>query len=411
MSSVPTPRLRSVIGTTFVWKLGDGLIATGLGYIALVATGSSFWVGVQYAVSLATAALGAAFLGRWMDHQHLIVIVRAGVALALLGVATMAVSPGATDATILFLLAATGLISVSFVLMSVALSAAVAAAVPPDRLLLGTTQARSAQLAARALGGLVLSVLLYATRTPVILVLVAALTLILWLACERVLGASRQVIPPSDDNESALKVFVRAVRDCRPQRLVLAMLLCYGIFVSPFVALLPVLAQTLTGNSKNVGWLSAVYFAGGTVSILSGYVSTRINIPLAARTFLACGLSGLWLLAIVVSLSTTSGTLLVVLGGAFTFLFGHASTMLLSVFNVAAQEFSPGYQRRRILSALILLGATVGTAAVLLAGWWSEVQSLAAVLLTCAIALIAFALIQLRWRRASNIAPDPALLH
>jgi len=53
----------------------------------------------------------------------------------------------------------------------------------------------------------------------------------------------------------------------------------------------------------------------------------------------------------------------------------------------------------------------VGTAAVLLAGWWSEVQSLAAVLLTCAIALIAFALIQLRWRRASNIAPDPALLH
>ena len=127
----------------------------------------------------------------------------------------MAVSPEATDATILFLLAATGLVSVSFVLMSVALSAAVAAAVPPDRLLLGTTQARSAQLAARALGGLVLSVLLYATRTPVILLLVAALTLILWLACERVLGASRQVIPPSDDNESALKVFVRAVRDCK----------------------------------------------------------------------------------------------------------------------------------------------------------------------------------------------------
>jgi MFS family permease len=218
------------------------------------------------------------------------------------------------------------------------------------------------------------------------------------------------VIPHSDDNESALKVFVRAVRDCRPQRLVLAMLLCYGIFVSPFVALLPVLAETLTGNSKNVGWLSAVYFAGGTVSILSGYVSTRINIPLAARTFLACGLSGLWLFAIVVSLSTTSGTLLIVLGGAFTFLFGHASTMLLSVFNVAAQEFSPGHQRRRILSALILLGATVGTAAVLIAGWWTQVQSLTVVLLTCAIGLIAFAVLQLRWRKASNVAPAAVLV-
>ena len=77
--SSPSLRLRSVIATTFVWKLGDGLIATGLGYIALVATGSSFWVGVQYAVSLATAALGAAFLGRWMDRQNLITIVRAGL--------------------------------------------------------------------------------------------------------------------------------------------------------------------------------------------------------------------------------------------------------------------------------------------------------------------------------------------
>ena len=212
------------------------------------------------------------------------------------------------------------------------------------------------------------------------------------------------------DNTSALRVFAHAVRDCAPQRLVLAMLLCYGIFVSPFVALLPVLAESLTGNSKNVGWLSAVYFAGGTVSILSGYVSTRINIPLAARAFLSCGLSGLWLLAIVVSLSTTSGTLLVLLGGASTFLFGHASTMLLSVFNVAAQEFSPTHQRRRILSALILLGATVGTAAVLVAGWWTQLQSLTIVLLTCAIALIAFALLQLRWRKASNVAPAAVLV-
>jgi hypothetical protein len=76
--------LRSVIGTTFVWKLGDGLIATGLGYIALVATGSSFWVGVQYAVSLATAALGAAFLGRWMDRNTSSPSSGPGVALCLL---------------------------------------------------------------------------------------------------------------------------------------------------------------------------------------------------------------------------------------------------------------------------------------------------------------------------------------
>lgn len=410
MSSVPAPRLRSVIGTTFVWKLGDGLIATGLGYIALVATGSSFWVGVQYAVSLATAALGAAFLGRWMDHQHLIVIVRAGVALALLGVATMAVSPGATDATILFLLVATGLVSVSFVLLSVALSAAVAAAVSPDRLLLGTTEARSAQLAARAIGGILLSVLLYATKTSVILLLVAVLTLILWLACERVLGATRQAVPHNGDDTSALRVFAHAVRDCAPQRLVLAMLLCYGIFVSPFVALLPVLAEALTGNSKNVGWLSAVFFAGGTLSILSGYVSTRINIRLAARALLSCGLSGLWLLAIAVCLSMTSGTLLVILGSICTFLFGHASTMLISVFNVAAQEFSPQHQRRRILSAVIVLGATVGTAAVIVAGWWTQVQSLTVVLLTCAIGLIGFAVLQLRWRKASNVAPAAVLV-
>ena len=217
------------------------------------------------------------------------------------------------------------------------------------------------------------------------------------------------MIPPSDDNESALKVFVRAVRDCLPQRLVLAMLLCYGIFVSPFVALLPVLAQTLTETAR-MGWLSAVYFAGGTVSILS------LRLHKDQHSVGGTHISGLRPQRAVAARHgrvaiDDCGTLLVVLGGAFTFLFGHASTMLLSVFNVAAQEFSPGYQRRRILSALILLGATVGTAAVLLAGWWSEVQSLAAVLLTCAIALIAFALIQLRWRRAGNIAPDPALLH
>lgn len=405
MSSAPAPRLRSIIGATFIWKLGDGLMATALGYLALVATGSSFWVGVQYAISLATAALAAAWLGRWMDRQRLTTMVRVGAAASLLAVAIVAVSPETTDTTVLGVLVATGLVSVSFVVLSVALTAAVAAAVPPDRLLMGSTAARSAQFAARAVGGLLLSLLLFATVPLMIMVIVAVLMCALWLVCERVLGPIRHVAPSDDDNTSALRVFMKAVREYSPQRLVLAMLLCYGIFVSPFVALLPVLAAELTGNSKNVGWLSAVFFAGGTVSVLGGYVSTRVNIPLSARAFMSCGISGLSLLAIAACLSEASGTLLVILGALFTFLFGYASTMLLTVFNVAAQDFSFDHQRRRVLSALIVLGATVGTVAVLFSGWWAETQGLEIVLLTCAIALIAFALVQLCWRKAVNIPP------
>jgi hypothetical protein len=54
-------------------------------------------------------------------------------------------------------------------------------------------------------------------------------------------------------------------------------------------------------ETTNVGWLSAVPFAGGTVV----FFRLRQIHSLAAR-FLACGLSGLWLLAMVVSLSTTN---------------------------------------------------------------------------------------------------------
>lgn len=405
MTPKPISRLRSVVGTTFVWKLGDGLIATALGYVALDATGSSFWVGVQYAVSLAAAAIAAARLGRWMDHQSIITMVRVGIVICLVAIATVAVSPETTDSTVIGMLVATALVSVSFVLISVALTAAVAATVPPNSLLMGTTASRSAQLAARALGGVLLSVLLFATATAAILAVAAILTCLLWVMCERVLAAFKQLKPSIDDDMSALRVFAAAVRAHIPQRLVLGMLLCYGMFVSPFVALLPVLAEDLTGNSKNVGWLSAVYFAGGAASVLGGYVSTRIRILLAARALMSCGFSGLSLLAISLSLVMASGTTLVVLGTFFTFIFGYASTMLVSVFNVAAQEFSSDQQRRRILSALIFLGATVGTVFVLFAGWWAQVQGLAGVFLTSAIALVVFALAQLRWRKDVNITP------
>lgn len=405
MEVQPIPRLRAVIGATFVWKLGDGLIATALGYVALDATGSSFWVGAQYAVSLAGAAVAAAKLGRWMDRQPLITMVRVGVAICLVAIATVAVSPETTDTTVVGLMLATALVSVSFVLLSVALTAAVAASVPADNLLMGTTVARSAQLVARALGGVLLSVLLFATATELILAITAILTCLLWAICERVMRGFRQFKSDVNDEMSALAVFREAVRLHIPQRLVLGMLLCYGLFVSPFVALLPVLAEELTGNSKNVGWLSAVYFVGGAASVFGGYMSTRIRIPLAARALMSCGLSGLSLFAIAVSMSVASGTLLAVLGIVFTLIFGYASTMMVSVFNVAAQDFSSDQQRRRILSALILLGATVGTLAVLVAGWWSQSQGLGVVFLSCAVALVAFGFAQLRWRKAVNISP------
>lgn len=409
VSSGPSPtsntHLRSIVGATFIWKLGDGVIATALGYVALVATGSSFWVGVQYAVSLATASIAAALLGRWMDCQRLIALVRVGSVTCLLAIAVVALSPETTDSTVVGVLVATGLVSVSFVLLSVALTAAVAAVVPPDRLLFGSTAARSAQLTARALGGLLLSLLLFTAVPGMILGIAALLACALWIVCERVLRPLQYTLVTEVDSTSALRVFATAVREFVPQRLVLGMLICYGVFVSPFVALLPVIATEITGNSKNVGWLSAVYFAGGTVSVVSGYVSTRINIPLSARALMSCGLSGLWLMAIASCIMFASGTVLVVLGAVFTFLLGHANTMLLTVFNVAAQDFSPDHHRRRILSALIVLGSAVGTAAVLVAGWWSTKQGLDIVLLCCAFALLSFALVQLRWHRAINVAP------
>lgn len=409
MSSASAPQLRTIVGATFVWKLGDGLIATALSYIALVATGSSFWVGVQYALSLATAAIAAACLGSWMDRQRLITMVRVGAVSALLAVGVVALTPETTDTVIAGMLIATPLVSVSFVVLSVALSAAIAATVPPGRLLFGSTVSRSAQLVARALGGLILSVLLYSTTSVVIMVIAAVLTAALWLIGERYLRhVPHTPSAINSDHGSALRVFARSVSRCAPQRLVLAMALCYGIFVAPFIALLPVLATELTGNSANVGWLSAAYFAGGAVSVVSGYVSTRITIPLSARALMSCGLSGLWLISIAVCLLSLSGTALAILGVAFTFLLGHASTMILSVFNVAAQDNSPEDQRRRVLSALIVIGSAVSTVAVLVAGWWSVDSNSATVFLLSGIALAVFALVQLAWHAAINRAPLPS---
>lgn len=409
MSSARAPQLRTIVGATFVWKLGDGLIATALSYIALVATGSSFWVGVQYALSLATAAIAAACLGSWMDRQRLVTMVRVGAVSTLLAVGVVALSTETTDTVIAGMLIATPLVSISFVVLSVALGAAIAATVPPRRLLFGSTVSRSAQLMARALGGLILSVLLYSTTSVVIMLIAAALTGILWLVGERYFRNVQHTPNPTQLNGgSALRVFAQSVRRCAPQRLVLAMALCYGIFVAPFIALLPVLATELTGNSANVGWLSAAYFAGGAVSVVSGYVSTRIAIPLSARALMSCGLSGLWLVAIAVCMLTLSGTALAILGVAFTFLFGHASTMILSVFNVAAQDNSPEDQRRRVLSALIVIGSAVSTVAVLVAGWWSVDSNSATVFLLSGIALAVFALVQLAWHAAINRAPLPS---
>lgn len=393
-----------MIGTTFVWRLGDGLFTTALGYIALTSTGSSFWVGAQYATSLVSAAVAAAFLGSWLDRQRSTHALGLGACGYLVAIGIIVASLSSVDEAIAGLLVATAIAGMSFVMIAVTLSAAVTAAVPPEHRLLGYTTNRSAQLIASALAGLALSALLYVIALRGIMAIASALILLFWSLARYSLRSGQKFGHNTADRTSTIRIFLTSVCESAPQRLVLAMVVSYGLFVAPFLSQLPVLATELTGNSKDLGWLSATYFAGGVLSMGSGYVSTRVAIPLSRRALMSCGLSGIWLLALTLTLRLAQGELLVVLGFVFVFLLGHSTTMIVSVYNVAAQDYSHKEHRRRMLAALIFFGSMVGATSALAAGWWVENHGLVLVLFVCGIGLAVLSILQLKWRQAVDIS-------
>jgi MFS family permease len=272
--------------------------------------------------------------------------------------------------------------------------------VPPDELPAAVTLSSVSYNLASAVGTALAGLIIAALGPAAVFLLNALANLYVEVVLTRWHPAPHQTVLPAERLVGALRTAVRFVRNSPQMQTVLIRTFCFSFFISGLWALLPVLvSRNMHIGALGYGLLLGCIGAGAVIGAAImpqvqralPVVDQRVAFSTVALALVMVSLGNLrtlWLLCLI----TTGG--------------GVAWIMLISSFNVAAQEASPAWVRARALGAYLVVyqgGTALGSLL------WGVVAALLGAPLAISLAALGAVLglaVGLRWRLADSEKQD-----